>query len=88
MSGGWTPGPWVLSRENSVCAQIDGEHHAVCTDQFCYAPQLEKDANAHLIAAAPCLYQALEMAKIWLEYDGRFDMQGINAALAKARGEA
>ena len=44
-------------------------------------------ANAHLIAAAPDLYAALEMAQLWLSVDGRFDMQGINAALAKARGE-
>lgn len=46
----------------------------------------EMVANAHLIAAAPDLYAALEMAKLWLDVDGRFDMQGINAALAKARG--
>jgi len=45
-------------------------------------------ANARLIAAAPDLYAALEMAKLWLDVDGRFDMQGINAALAKARGQA
>ena len=45
-------------------------------------------ANAHLIAAAPDLYAALKMAQLWLDVDGRFDMQAINAALAKARGEA
>jgi len=47
----------------------------------------ELTANAKLIAAAPDLYAALEMAQLWLSVDGRFDMQGINAALAKARGE-
>jgi hypothetical protein len=41
----------------------------------------------HVFAAAPELYRALEMAAMWLDIDGRFDMQGINAALAKARGE-
>lgn len=45
-------------------------------------------ANACLLFAAPDLYAALEMAKLWLDVDGRFDMQGINAALAKARGQA
>ena len=33
------------------------------------------------------LLAALEMAKVWLDFDGRFDMQGINAAIAKARGQ-
>lgn len=45
-------------------------------------------ANAHLLFAAPDMYAALKMAQLWLDVDGRFDMQGINAALAKARGEA
>ena len=59
---GVTPGPWSLNAENAVCNQIDGEHHAICTDQFCYAP--ERDANARFIAAArqdvPALLAALK----------------------------
>jgi len=51
------------------------------------ADEVKRIAEAHLIAAAPDLYAALEMAQLWLSVDGRFDMQGINAALAKARGE-
>ena len=27
------------------------------------------------------------MAQLWLDYDGRYDMQKINAAIAKAKGE-
>lgn len=48
-------GPWFRNEENDVCIQIDGQHHAVCTDQFCYGSPVEKDANARLIALAPSL---------------------------------
>jgi hypothetical protein len=44
------------------------------------------EANARLIAAAPDLLVMLKVAQFWLEVDGRFDMQGINAAIAKAEG--
>ena len=50
-----TPGPWRRDLENMVCNQIDGEHHEICTDQFCYAPEEQKDANAEAIAFLPAL---------------------------------
>ena len=50
-----TPGPWRRNLENTVCNQIDGEHHAICTDQFCYAPEDQQDANAEAIALMPAL---------------------------------
>ena len=50
-----TPGPWRRNLENTVCNQIDGEHHAICTDQFCYAPEDQQDANAEAIALVPAL---------------------------------
>ena len=50
-----TPGPWAISGENRVCRQIDGEHHAICTDQYCYAPEPEKEVNARAIALLPDL---------------------------------
>lgn len=31
------------------------------------------------------LARALEVAQVWLNYDGRYDMQGINAILARYR---
>lgn len=33
------------------------------------------------------LLQMLKVAQLWLDVDGRFDMQGINAAIAKATGQ-
>ena len=69
---------WVYIRPETLLR--DGEWY--------WPDEQEQLANAHLIAAAPDLYAALEMAKLWLDVDGRFDMQGINAALAKARGQA
>ena len=50
-----TPPPWRRNIENTVCNQIDGEHHAICTDQFCYAPEDQQDANAEAIALLPAL---------------------------------
>jgi len=50
--------------------------------------QPNRDANARLIAAAPDLLAMLKVAQLWLDVDGRFDMQGINAAIAKAEGGA
>jgi hypothetical protein len=45
-----------------------------------------EEDKARLIAAAPDLLAALKTAQLWLDVDGRFDMQGINAAIAKAEG--
>lgn len=86
----WTPGPWAISTENDVCTQIDGEHHAICTDQFCYSPDDEKKANAHLIAAAPDLYEALDKVNRWFngaETEIGMILRDAVIALRKARGE-
>lgn len=91
----FTPGPWFTKREGwstvYVEARIDGgmiQEVAACgpTD----AGQDQQQANARLIAAAPDLYEALEIAReyalfVSAETD---DLARIDAALAKARGEA
>lgn len=92
----FTPGPWVADTTDPsdvvVWAVPDPSDKFIANiGQRVQQVQVAFDcdiANAHLIAAAPDLYAALEMAQLWLDVDGRFDMQGINAALAKARGEA
>jgi len=86
----WTLGPWRYDRTNG--SPTTGQH-MIAGGKPGYLAEArdcgsgDVIANAHLIAAAPDLYAALEMAQLWLSVDGRFDMQGINAALAKARGE-
>ena len=103
----WTPGPWsvgrTISRErgayletpvhvgergnrgNCIALVYLGGPGAIHRD----AASLE--ANAHLIAAAPDLYEALEL--MTREIVERHDitigtMVKAHAALAKARGEA
>ena len=98
----WTPGPWVTDGFGGIlaygsCDTIDcSVLGRIATAEDVFDTDSEgrnwwaggdKKANAHLIAAAPELYKALEMAALWLDVDGRFDLQVINAALAKARGE-
>jgi len=50
--------------------------------------EVSSEANARLIAAAPDLLEALKIAQLWLDIDGRYDMQAINAAISKATGAA
>lgn len=68
----WTPGPWSfdgspMSRRTRYITRSDGRTIAAAhslgwlgTNEATYAGRLESDANAHLIAAAPDLYAALE----------------------------
>lgn len=63
-----TPGPWSAHKTIEAhdgmpeCWQIDAQHDAVCTTQFCYAPNTA--ANARLIAAAPELLEALKRLSV------------------------
>lgn len=98
----WTPGPWMLATSNSWRRFVDYEGRSVCE------PIVQRDGhpdlhfgskhNAHLIAAAPEMYKALE--NLIEEAEGLADMnQGTQseplarawerarAVLAKARGE-
>jgi hypothetical protein len=86
----WTPGPWIGQNTNSeqglIYAERDGRNVAVSYDK--------KDTS--LIAAAPDLYEACEMALNTLEAEG--DLQGakdfypktiksLKNAIAKAEGQ-
>ena len=110
----FTPGPWCLSKQSiriikkdfSAIGSDDGFLIASSMgrdDSGFYASDSEADANAHLIAAAPDLYEALERSIDMLQ-DYALDYKKISGsnevhpihkeiidqaekALAKARGE-
>jgi phage tail protein X len=89
----WTPGPWEVRTENGAIRVYYGKTIAITDQMF--------EANAHLVAAAPELYEALKaMADDYEEFvynpaTDRWDVPLFNkpvhdmarAALAKARGE-
>ena len=88
----WTPGPWH-SRGFPTISAGKGKGMIVKVLER-YMDRAEREANAHLIAAAPDLYEALEYL---LRHNRELVAQGVNidaylmssayAALAKARGE-
>lgn len=101
----FTPGPWKVWSDDEVYSDSGGEKLVVVPDSACgrdvYGTDMvsrdESKRNAHLIAAAPDLYEALEE----IEEAARQVMEGVMsissldverrkaiAALAKARGES
>lgn len=100
-----TPGPWTDNKKDHgepyQPIDINGRFHHVCTIWIDDAPvedfNREQRANAHLIAAAPELYEALVSAVELLssaEIQSQTRVRGMAAvirngdkALAKARGE-
>lgn len=88
----WTHGPWVW-----VDGDLEDRGGEPVAYHSCHGGVVVNDANAHLIAAAPDLYEALELMRH--EYRTALRISGVdemtsktmataNAALAKARGEA
>ena len=90
----FTKGEWTLYRVNHSMT-IEGEVHVVASEGYpsAFVPSwiddketsIEAIANAHLIAAAPELYELLDEMAGYDECQ-RFKKQ-INELLAKARGE-
>lgn len=93
----WTPGPWVVHPQLAWVVPTADPGFPICqmrmaTDGESCEPQARIDA--HLIAAAPSLYEALEWAirqipeeniettAAWARWNECFDV------MAKARGEA
>jgi hypothetical protein len=95
-----TPGPWVAEGEDRETWRIRSEDYGtICR---IHDPEGPVEHDAHLIAAAPDLLDALEALLAWqrhLEFrdvpgkEGRSlayagDLEIIRAAIAKARGQA
>ena len=87
----WTPGPWQRSGWSVLCQS----HTVVCNilpwdSSGC---REEDSANAHLIAAAPELYDSLErVLALWVSGADPEELDIVVAtakvALAKAKGES
>lgn len=93
-----TPGPWLveeghIQRDSGGIRywQITDGQDAIACNQFCYAGSEPKtnEANAHLIAAAPELFAALEFIAHVARLTPGFSLLALkqaDAALSKADG--
>ena len=90
-----TPGPWRYSKAHKDVISMCG---GIKKDVIC---EIVNEANARLIAAAPDLLEAaqlaLQIAESWIhdQLDGTSSIDGallhldpVRAAIARARGEA
>jgi hypothetical protein len=90
---GFTPGPWELRTVDGSIASIDAADGTPIAQAFQVKPlpedfkQLERKANARLIAAAPELLEALKYARRFLKKDD-YDTDYIDSVIAKATGTA
>lgn len=75
----WTPGPWRIDSDD--CGNVD----VISVDDWVVAEKAGNDA--HLIAAALDLYEALEDALDWHDGEDNETIAKWRSALAKARGE-
>ncbi|MBC8718801.1 hypothetical protein [Ochrobactrum sp. Marseille-Q0166] len=94
----FTPGPWVYDEDRRHIVR-DGDYDVCSIDigwnESDQSELAEMDATAHLISAAPELYEALYRLVRDCEIAGLQEQAGFdcwinmaNKALAKARGEA
>jgi hypothetical protein len=54
----WTKGPWEVTYDKNGAVRIGPSHNCTVAVVW-FAPHGDSDANAHLAAAAPDLYEAL-----------------------------
>lgn len=97
MTARHTPGPWSIGDENNACCDVllGTEHNLTCSmdrrdNNTCaeVISRAEMLANAHLIAAAPDMLEALKDSREALRRAGTAgELMVVNAAIAKATGE-
>ena len=88
----FTPGPWKLHPKKEYIFSFkrldDWENpRPICIPTIISNENEENEANAHLITAAPTMYEVLD----WLDRKGGLGLEVhavISTALAQARGEA
>jgi len=81
----FTKGEWVISeRHNEYYVEANHDSEGFC-DLICEG--VYEEENAHLISAAPEMYEMLERCKKEMSKSG-YDASPIENLLAKARGES
>lgn len=87
----WTPGPWKFDGETEVCME-DDVCAWICNVNFDGTSEVQADADAHLISAAPGLFELADLVNRSFS-GGRTmtftedDVARFADVIAKARGE-
>jgi hypothetical protein len=84
-----TPGPWNIFQ--SIGLEVEADGIPIC-EIWQRGDEDQEQANARLIAAAPCLLAALQACNEALSYMSEYDIpitlpEQVKAALKKATGE-
>lgn len=87
----FTKGPWAVAKNSSyfdIGADYNHIHNGL-GEHVCIGVMADQEANAHLIAAAPEMYEALDdvVKQITSADIHGIDIELIIELLAKARGE-
>lgn len=93
MNEKWTPGPWFEGSKGIIGPRIESDDQSNgFLGAVCEVYGEKETFDAHLISAAPDLYEALkEYLGDWGENDTMDHIPGVKKArfaLAKARGES
>lgn len=88
----FTPGPWELHETGAIVGPKIDDKPVWLRPVIARFETGVKQADAHLIAAAPDLLEALELVKAWDIENLALDIpqeirEKMQAALSKARGE-
>lgn len=83
----FTKGEWVACVDEDSCWVDSVEGGLLADITHADVSNSESDANAHLIAAAPSMYEVLEDVLEILPNSQYRARKGIESLLAKARGE-
>lgn len=85
----FTPGPWECRTGTSTGMVVIAPNQPKVRFSVAGVGGKNRIPNAHLIAAAPELYEALVRMKQWCEDEvgAELPCDSIDSALAKARGE-
>ena len=95
MSESYTPGPWRYAEDYPLVPHPDSGSFAVCDDEagkpVAFLNNWNRDANGHLLAAAPILRDALQgLLDAAAGVEGADQTEAVKAAeaaIAKAKGE-